>query len=105
MQRAGELNLDSLVEVHTEEEMRRAAGIGANIIGINNRDLTTFKVDLQTSLQLAPMAPSRAILVSESGITTSEDIDRLKAAGYQAFLIGEHFMRQPDVGDALRELT
>jgi indole-3-glycerol phosphate synthase len=104
MQRAGELNLDSLVEVHTEEEMRRAAGIGAKIIGINNRDLTTFKVDLQTSLQLAPMAPSRAILVSESGITTSEDIDRLKAAGYQAFLIGEHFMRQPDVSNALKSL-
>lgn len=104
MQRASELNLDSLVEVHTEEEMRRAAGIGAKVIGVNNRDLTTFNVDLQTSIQLAPLAPSEAVLVSESGITTREDITELQAAGYRGFLIGEHFMRQPDVGDALKTL-
>jgi indole-3-glycerol phosphate synthase len=99
---ADDLNLGALVEVHTEEEMRRAVEVGAKIIGVNNRDLTTFHVDLQTSIKLAPLAPSGAILVSESGITTSEDVNKLKAAGYQAFLIGEHFMRQPDVGDALK---
>lgn len=104
MQRAGELNLDSLVEVHTEEEMRRAAAVGAKVIGVNNRDLTTFNVDLQTSIELAPLALPGAILVSESGITTREDIDKLQAAGYQGFLIGEHFMRQPDVGHALKSI-
>jgi len=104
IQHAGELNLDALVEVHTEEEMRRAVQVGAKVVGVNNRDLTTFNVDLHTSIRLAPLASSDAILVSESGITTREDIDRLKAAGYQAFLIGEHFMRQPYVGDALKIL-
>ena len=104
IQRAGELNLDALVEVHTEEEMRRAAQAGAQIIGINNRDLTTFRVDLEISLKLAPLAPPAAILVSESGITTGEDIHKLKAAGYQAFLVGEHLMRQSDIAKALSVL-
>lgn len=105
LHRARELNLDALVEVHTAEEMHRAVAIGAKLIGVNNRDLTTFSVDLQTSINLASIAPADTILVSESGITTGEDIDRLKAAGYQAFLIGEHFMRQTNIGDALRKLT
>ena len=83
----------------------RAAAAGAKLIGVNNRDLTTFKVDLETSIRLAQIAPSDAILVSESGIATREDIQRLQAAGYHAFLIGEHFMRQKDVGVALRELV
>lgn len=104
LQRAVELNLDALVEVHSEAEMQRAVAAGASLIGVNNRDLITFKVDLQTSVRLAPLAPESAILVSESGITKPEDIDELKAAGYQAFLIGEHLMRQPDVGAALKSL-
>ncbi len=101
---AEELKIDALVEVHTEEEMRRAIATGAELIGVNNRDLTTFKVDLETSICLARIAPHDALLVSESGITTRDDIAKLQAAGYQAFLIGEHFMRQKDVGAALREL-
>jgi indole-3-glycerol phosphate synthase len=104
IKRADELNLDALIEVHTTEEMRRAANAKAKIIGVNNRDLTTFRVDLETSIRLAPLAPPDAILVSESGITTKENIAKLTAAGYQAFLIGEHFMRQKDIGAALQEL-
>jgi indole-3-glycerol phosphate synthase len=104
IKRADELNLEALVEVHTEEEMRHAAQADARIIGVNNRDLTTFNVDLETSVRLAPLAPPTAILVSESGITTGEDIRKLKAAGYQAFLIGEHFMRHTNVCAALSDL-
>jgi indole-3-glycerol phosphate synthase len=105
IQRASELNLDALVEVHTEAEMRRAAQAGAKLIGVNNRDLTTFQVDLETSIRLAPLAPPGAILVSESGITTGDDIGKLKGAGYRAFLIGEHFMRQNDLASALSVLV
>lgn len=103
--RANDLKLDALVEVHTEEEMRRAVQAGAKLIGVNNRDLTTFNVDLETSIRLAPFAPPNVLLVSESGIMTGADIQKLKGAGYQAFLIGEHFMRQPNVCDALRNLV
>jgi indole-3-glycerol phosphate synthase len=101
---AAELNLDALVEVHTADEMRRAANAGATIIGVNNRDLKTFNVDLRTSLELAPLAPAGAILVSESGIAGGEGIRRLRDAGYDAFLIGETFMRAADPGGALRQL-
>jgi Indole-3-glycerol phosphate synthase len=101
---AAELNLDALVEVHTADEMRRAANAGATIIGINNRDLKTFNVDLRTSLDLAPLAPAGAILVSESGIASGAGIRRLRDAGYDAFLIGETFMRAANPGDALRQL-
>jgi len=104
IKRAGERNLDTLVEVHTEAEMRRAAAAGAKIIGVNNRDLTTFSVDLETSIRLAAIAPRDTILVSESGIATRDDINRLRAAGYHGFLIGEHFMRHKDVGAAVSEL-
>lgn len=102
--RATELGLDALVEVHTENEMGRATEADAKLIGVNNRDLTTFKVDLETSIRLARLAPSEAILISESGIATRKDIGRLKAAGYQAFLIGEYLMRQNDIGTALTDL-
>lgn len=101
---SAELGLDALVEVHTEEEMKRALGAGARLIGINNRDLTTFAVDIDTSIKLAPLAPRDAILVAESGITTAADIKRLKAAGCNAYLIGEHLMRAEDPGIALRQL-
>ncbi len=101
---ADETGLDALVEVHTADEMKRATIAGARIIGINNRDLTTFAVDLNTSFRLAQLAPVGAILVSESGIKTGEDIRNLKSAGFSSFLIGEHFMRAQNPGDALRRL-
>lgn len=99
-----ELGLDALVEVHCADEMTRAIRAGASIIGVNNRDLTTFGVDLDTSIRLAPLAPGRAILVSESGINTSSDIQRLRRAGFNAFLIGEHLMRAQHPGEALKRL-
>lgn len=101
---AGRLQIAALVEVHTANEMKRAVDAGATVIGVNNRDLTTFNVALETSLNLAPVAPSGVILVSESGITSGEDIRLLKSAGFDAFLIGEHFMRAADPGDALARL-
>lgn len=101
---AARLQIATLVEAHTANEMRRAVDAGAKVIGVNNRDLTTFNVDLETSLTLAPMAPPDTILISESGITSGEDIRLLKSSGFDAFLIGEHFMRAPDPGDALARL-
>jgi indole-3-glycerol phosphate synthase len=101
---ARELNLDALVEVHSSDEMKRAVRAGANIIGVNNRNLTTFEVDLNTSFELAEMAPRDAILVSESSLSQGSDIRRLKQAGFSGFLIGEHLMRADDPGRALREL-
>jgi len=102
--RARELGLDALVEVHSADEMQRAIGAGASIIGINNRDLTTFNVDLKTSIELARLAPQDAILVSESGINTGDDIRRLREAGFSAFLVGEHLMHADDPGEALEQL-
>ena len=101
---AAKLRLDALVEVHSVDEMERANKAGAKIIGVNNRDLTTFKVDLGASIALAPLAPTDAILVSESGINSASEIRLLKSAGFHAFLIGEHFMRAADPGAALRSL-
>jgi indole-3-glycerol phosphate synthase len=101
---ASELKLDALVEVHNAAEMETAVESGARLIGVNNRDLTTFNVELETSLDLARLAPRDAVLVSESGIHTGHDIYRLKEAGYNAFLVGEHFMRAADPGDALKQL-
>src|SRR5712692_5954515 len=100
-----ELGMDALVEVHTAAEMRRAAECGAKIIGVNNRDLQTFEVSLETSVQLAPMAPRDAVLISESGIESAGDIRRLRAIGYRAFLIGESLMRADDPGGALGSFT
>ncbi|MEN3333973.1 MAG: indole-3-glycerol phosphate synthase [Blastocatellia bacterium] len=101
---ASELNLDALVEIHTADEMRRATNAGAKIIGVNNRDLKTFNVNLRTSLDLAPLAPAAAILVSESGIAGGDSLRRLRDAGYSAFLVGETFMRAANPGSALRQL-
>ncbi|MEK6320505.1 MAG: indole-3-glycerol phosphate synthase TrpC [Acidobacteriota bacterium] len=101
---AGKLGLEALVEVHSPDEMKRAAQAGALIIGVNNRDLTTFKVDLETSLHLVALTPKGVILVSESGIHTGSAIRRLKSAGFNGFLVGEHLMRASDPGDALRRL-
>ncbi|HET9530800.1 MAG TPA: indole-3-glycerol phosphate synthase TrpC [Blastocatellia bacterium] len=101
---AREAGLAALVEVHTEKEMERSAQAGAEIIGINNRDLTSFNVDLRTSLELGRLAPSGVTLVSESGIKTSDDLAMLRDCGFHAFLIGERFMTAEDPGGALKEL-
>jgi len=100
-----ELAMDALVEVHTRDEMQRAINCGANIIGVNNRNLATFEVSLSTSLELAALAPPAAKLISESGIESRADIDRLHDAGYHGFLIGETLMRANDPEKLLRELT
>src|SRR5215510_1556716 len=102
---ANGLGLDSLVEVHDETEMERAIAAGASTIGVNNRDLTTFVVDLEVSYRLARLAPSDTLLVSESGIHSIKDIKRLQAAGFNAFLVGEHLMRAKDPGEALKSLV
>jgi indole-3-glycerol phosphate synthase len=100
-----ELGMDALVEVHTADEMQRALNCGATIIGVNNRDLATFEVSLDTSIDLARGAESGTILVSESGIQTIEDINRLRAAGYRGFLIGETLMRAAHPEQLLAEFT
>lgn len=93
---AHRLGLSALVEAHTEAEVRSAVEAGARIIGVNNRDLQTFQVDLATSLRLRPLVPQSILFVSESGIRTAADISALRAIGTDAVLIGETFMRSPD---------
>jgi indole-3-glycerol phosphate synthase len=105
---AAGFSLDVLVEVHTADELSRVLDClgesGADAIGVNNRDLRTFKVSLDTSLALVEQIPSSFVRVTESGIFTHADIASLRAAGFDAFLIGESLMRQPDPGAALAEL-
>lgn len=101
---AQEVGLAALVEVHTREELENALAAGAEIIGINNRDLETFSTDLRTTLELAPSIPQDRIVVSESGINTREDIETIMQAGVHAFLVGEALMRAEDIGGKLREL-
>jgi indole-3-glycerol phosphate synthase len=105
---AHSLSLDVLVEVHTAEELDRALDTlgetGVDAIGVNNRDLKTFEVRLETSLKLVSKIPSTVVRVTESGIATTEDLARLRAAGFDAFLVGESLMRQPDPGAALKAL-
>jgi indole-3-glycerol phosphate synthase len=105
---AHNLSLDVLVEVHTAEELDRVLDAlgerGADAIGVNNRDLTTFEVRVETSLELASRIPSTVVRVAESGIATGEVLVRLRAAGFDAFLIGESLMRQLDPGAALKAL-
>jgi indole-3-glycerol phosphate synthase len=96
--------LDVLCEVHDGDELRRALDAGCDLIGVNTRDLRTFKVDLQTAFDLASLFPSGVVRVAESGIHSPEDIARLRAAGYHAFLVGESLMRAERPGEALREL-
>lgn len=107
-QAAHGLGLDVLVEVHTEAELARVLDVlgedGADAIGVNNRDLKTFEVRLETSLRLVERIPSSVVRVAESGISTPEDLARLRAAGFDAFLVGESLMRQPDPGTALAAL-
>jgi indole-3-glycerol phosphate synthase len=94
---------DALVEVHDEEELERAKD--ARIIGVNNRNLRDFSVDLATSERLGAMMPAGVIKVAESGIKTRHDVDRLRAAGFHAFLVGESLLRQNDRAAAVRALT
>jgi len=95
--------LDVLCEVHDESELRRALDIGFDLIGVNNRDLKTFHVNLETALKLGPMIPDGIVRVAESGINSAADIQRLCAAGYHAFLIGESLMRAEHPGEKLKE--
>ena len=101
---ARELKLDALVEVHDEAELGEALEAGASIVGVNNRDLKTFNVALETSLRLAKLIPDDRLFVVESGIHSKDDINRLIEAGADAFLIGEHFLTSPDPGAAIRGL-
>jgi indole-3-glycerol phosphate synthase len=102
---AARYSLAALVEVHDRAELDRAIASGATLIGVNNRDLRSFAVRLETSLELAQYMPPGALLVSESGIHTAADIARLRAAGYSAFLVGEHLMKSADPAEALRALV
>lgn len=102
---ASDLAMGCLVEVHDAEEMARAAAVGARVIGVNNRDLKTFHVDISTSAALFPLAPPGSILVSESGIHTREDMSFLANCGAHAVLVGESLMRADDIGAKLRELV
>jgi indole-3-glycerol phosphate synthase len=101
---AREWQLDVLCEAHDGEELRRAADAGCDLIGVNTRDLRTFQVDLTTAFELAGGFPAGAVRVAESGIKSGADIARLRAAGYQAFLIGETVMAAERPGEALRAL-
>ena len=100
-----ESGMDALVEVHTSEELGRAVQAGAQVIGVNNRDLNTFEVSLETSVQLASAAPKDTFLISESGIGSAGDIQRLRALGYRGFLIGETLMRADDPEELLAEFS
>ena len=97
--------MEALVEVHDARELGMALRSGAEIVGINNRDLRTFRVSLDTSIQLARDIPAEVTKVSESGIFNSADIRRLMDAGFDAFLVGEHLVKSGDAAQALRELV
>ena len=102
--RAIDYRMDVLVEAHNEAELERALKLKTPLIGINNRDLKTFNVSLQTTVDLAARAPKDRIIVTESGIVTQDDVAQLRGHGVNAFLVGEAFMRAPDPGDALAAL-
>ena len=104
MSEATRLGMDALVEVHDEAEMARAGNLGANLVGVNNRDLRTFEIDLVITERLAVAAPPSALLVTESGIFTPKEAARLEASGATAMLVGESLMRQADVANATRHL-
>jgi indole-3-glycerol phosphate synthase len=101
---AGAAGLDALVEVHDRSELDRALAAGSRIVGVNNRDLRTLAVSLETALSLASSIPDDVVAVAESGIRSRADLARLQAAGFDAFLVGERLMAAPDPGEALRQL-
>lgn len=102
--RAEDLDMDVLVEVHDEAEMERALLLGHDLIGVNNRNLNTFETSLATSERLQQMLDGGQLLVTESGIRTTDDVKRMQACGINTFLVGEAFMREADPGQALRRL-
>ncbi len=102
--RAWELGLAALVEVHDDDELTRAIDAGARIIGVNNRNLRTLAVDVEASYRLVARMPRAVVAVSESGLQSREDLERLSAAGYGAFLIGERFMTDPSPATAIQRL-
>jgi indole-3-glycerol phosphate synthase len=102
--RAGERGLDVLIEVHDEAELEGVLELGADLVGINNRDLRTFQVDLGVTERLAARVPEGVVLVAESGIFTRRDVSRLESAGAHAFLVGEALMREADIASALSRL-
>lgn len=104
MAEARRFGIDALVEVHDDSEMARANALGADLVGVNNRDLKTFEVDLAVTERLAPQAPQGALLVAESGIFSNADVTRVSGAGAKAILVGESLMRQADVAAATRAL-
>lgn len=101
---AHSLDMDAIVEIHNEAELHKAIQVGSDIIGINNRNLKTFDVSLETSLRLCRLIPGDKIIISESGISSVDDIKRLRSAGINVLLIGETFMRSPEPGEELRKL-
>jgi indole-3-glycerol phosphate synthase len=103
-ERASALGMSTLVEFHDPANLGRVVDSGADLIGINNRDLKTFATDIEHTLKLRDRIPSGVVLVSESGIRTRADVERLEAAGVSAILVGESLMRQPDVGLAVERL-
>jgi indole-3-glycerol phosphate synthase len=104
-EQAGRIGMAALVEVHSLAELEKAAGAGSTIIGVNNRNLSTFEVTLETSLRLAEHIPSGALRVSESGIHSGADLARLREAGFTAFLVGEHLMKSGSPEAALQRLV
>lgn len=105
MSEAARFGMDALVEVHDEAEMARAGALGATLVGVNNRDLRSFSIDLAITERLAALAPANALLVTESGIFTAADAARLERSGASAMLVGESLMRQADVAAAARALV
>jgi indole-3-glycerol phosphate synthase len=101
---AAQYRMAALVEVHDHIELEAALGSGAEIVGVNSRNLHTFEVTLDTSLLLAEKIPANVVRVSESGIHSRADVTRLAAAGFHAFLVGEHLMKSADPAASLREL-
>ena len=104
LHQSNELGMDVLVETHDEDEIARALAVGAQVIGINHRDLRTFKMDMDLALRMRAKIPSTKILVAESGLKTNADVARMKAGGIDAVLVGEGLMRQQDPGLALQQL-
>ena len=102
--RARSLGMSALVELYEESNLDRVLGAGADLVGINNRDLTRFETDLEHTFRLRPRVPEGVLLVSESGIRGRADVERLEAAGVDAILVGESLMRSPDIGRAVDAL-
>ena len=101
---SSELGLSSLVEIHDEDDLDKAVSAGARMIGINNRDLSTFSTDLETSIRLAPLLPKEVTVISESGIRCRRDMERLRAAGVHGVLVGETLMTARDMAGKIKEL-